>query len=261
MKRYILAIAFLTFGIAALAGQPHRIKVDGGRTVTVEACSESIFRVRMTPGKEFSESLMERYGLIKTDWDEVKTTEKTSGAEWTLSTGAYSLTVNKKSGAIRVTDAKGGKVIREIRFLPKEDSFTQKMREIVNDKYADLQVANNGGGIIGDDNGKFGEVDNSEVPAADNIDVITISMEDGERFYGGGSTSRDHIQHRGELLRMWTTYQHTEIPMPFMMSSRGWGIYVNLTSKSFFDLGTIKNDRFNIMDMSAEADFYLMMGK
>ncbi|MBQ0143772.1 MAG: DUF5110 domain-containing protein, partial [Bacteroidales bacterium] len=145
--------------------------------------------------------------------------------------------------------------------LPKEDSFTQKMREIVNDKYADLQVANNGGGIIGADTGKFGEVDNSEVPAADHSDVVTLSMEDGERFYGGGSTSRDHIQHRGELLRMWTTYLHTEIPMPFMMSSRGWGIYDNLTSKSFFDLGTIKKDRFNIMDMSAEADFYLMMGK
>ena len=73
-------------------------------------------------------------------------------------------------------------------------------------------------------------------------------MEDGERFYGGGSTSRDHIQHRGEFLRMWTTYQQTEIPMPFMMSSRGWGVYNNSTRKSFFDIGNQQKSKFNIIN-------------
>ena len=41
--------------------------------------------------------------------------------------------------------------------------------------------------------------------------------------------------------------------MPFMMSSRGWGIYDNSTRKSFFDVGSVHKDLFNIIDTSDEA--------
>jgi len=261
MRKIFIAITlFLGISIASQANPTHKVKTDGGMTIGVEACSDGIFRVRITQGKDFTESLMERYSLIKTDWDEVSAKVKTSGKEWTLATATYSLTVNKKTGEICVKDAKGAKVLREVSFLPASNPLCEKLRGVINEKYADLQVTANNGGIIGDDEGKFGEVDNSEVPAAEKYSIISIKMEDGERFYGGGSTSRDHIQHRGELLRMWTTYQHTEIPMPFMMSSRGWGFYDNLTSKSFFDMGTIDKDLFNVFGVSDEADFYLMFG-
>lgn len=60
---------------------------------------------------------------------------------------------------------------------------------------------------------------------------------------------------------MWTTYQQTEIPMPFMMSSRGWGVYNNSTRKSFFDIGNQQKTKFNIINTFDEADFFLMMGK
>lgn len=199
--------------------------------------------------------------LIKTDWSEVKTDISDKGGVWTLKTPEYSLAINKKTGVMTVKDSKGGKVIREVRFLPEKEGLCREMRSFINEKYADLKVADNGGGIIGDDNGKFGEVDKHEIPAADAVSILSISMEDGERFYGGGSTSRDHIQHRGEFLRMWTTYQQTEIPMPFMMSSRGWGVYNNSTRKSFFDIGNQQKSKFNIINTFDEADFYLMMGK
>lgn len=230
-------------------------------SVSVEACSESIFRIKVSPRKDFTESLMERYELIKTDWSEVKTDISDKGGVWTLKTPEYSLAINKKTGVMTVKDAKGGKVIREVRFLPEKEGLCGEMRSFINEKYADLKVADNGGGIIGDDNGKFGEVDKHEIPAADAVSILSFSMEDGERFYGGGSTSRDHIQHRGEFLRMWTTYQQTEIPMPFMMSSRGWGVYNNSTRKSFFDIGNQQKSKFNIINTFDEADFYLMMGK
>lgn len=134
--------------------------------------------------------------LIKTDWSEVKTDISDKGGVWTLKTPEYSLAINKKTGVMTVKDAKGGKVIREVRFLPEKEGLCGEMRSFINEKYADLKVADNGGGIIGDDNGKFGEVDKHEIPAADAVSILSISMEDGERFYGGGSTSRDHIQHR-----------------------------------------------------------------
>lgn len=261
MKKILLAVACCAMTLLAQANPTHKVKINDGLTVSVEACSESIFRIKVSPRKDFTESLMERYELIKTDWSEVKTDISDNGGVWTLKTPEYSLAINKKTGVMTVKDAKGGKVIREVRFLPEKEGLCGEMRSFINEKYADLKVADNGGGIIGDDNGKFGEVDKHEIPAADAVSILSISMEDGERFYGGGSTSRDHIQHRGEFLRMWTTYQQTEIPMPFMMSSRGWGVYNNSTRKSFFDIGNRRKDRFNIVNTFDEADFFLMMGK
>lgn len=261
MKKILLAVACCAMTLLAQANPTHKVKINDGLTVSVEACSGSIFRIKVSPRKDFTESLMERYELIKTDWSEVKTDISDKGGVWTLKTPEYSLAINKKTGVMTVKDAKGGKVIREVRFLPEKEGLCGEMRSFINEKYADLKVADNGGGIIGDDNGKFGEVDKHEIPAADAVSILSISMEDGERFYGGGSTSRDHIQHRGEFLRMWTTYQQTEIPMPFMMSSRGWGVYNNSTRKSFFDIGNQQKSKFNIINTFDEADFYLMMGK
>ena len=261
MKKILLAVACCAMTLLAQANPTHKVKINDGLTVSVEACSGSIFRIKVSPRKDFTESLMERYELIKTDWSEVKTDISDKGGVWTLKTPEYSLAINKKTGVMTVKDAKGGKVIREVRFLPEKEGLCGEMRSFINEKYADLKVADNGGGIIGDDNGKFGEVDKHEIPAADAVSILSISMEDGERFYGGGSTSRDHIQHRGEFLRMWTTYQQTEIPMPFMMSSRGWGVYNNSTRKSFFDIGSQQKTKFNIINTFDEADFYLMMGK
>lgn len=261
MKKILLAVACCAMTLLAQANPTHKVKINDGLTVSVEACSESIFRIKVSPRKDFTESLMERYELIKTDWSEVKTDISDKGGVWTLRTPEYSLAINKKTGVMTVKDAKGGKVIREVRFLPEKEGLCGEMRSFINEKYADLKVADNGGGIIGDDNGKFGEVDKHEIPAADAVSILSISMEDGERFYGGGSTSRDHIQHRGEFLRMWTTYQQTEIPMPFMISSRGWGVYNNSTRKSFFDIGNQQKSKFNIINTFDEADFFLMMGK
>lgn len=261
MKKILLAVACFAMTLLAQANPTHKVKINDGLTVSVEACSGSIFRIKVSPRKDFTESLMERYELIKTDWSEVKTDISDKGGVWTLKTPEYSLAINKKTGVMTVKDAKGGKVIREVRFLPEKEGLCGEMRSFINEKYADLKVADNGGGIIGDDNGKFGEVDKHEIPAADAVSILSFSMEDGERFYGGGSTSRDHIQHRGEFLRMWTTYQQTEIPMPFMMSSRGWGVYNNSTRKSFFDIGNQQKSKFNIINTFDEADFYLMMGK
>lgn len=261
MKKILLAVACCAMTLLAQANPAHKVKINDGLTVSVEACSESIFRIKVSPRKDFTESLMERYELIKTDWSEVKTDISDKGGVWTLKTPEYSLVINKKTGVMTVKDAKGGNVIKEVRFLPEKEELCGTMRAFINEKYADLKVADNGGGIIGDDNGKFGEVDKHEIPAADPVSIISLSMENGERFYGGGSTSRDHIQHRGEFLRMWTTYQQTEIPMPFMMSSRGWGVYNNSTRKSFFDIGNQQKSKFNIINTFDEADFFLMMGK
>ena len=116
-----------------------------GHNVLVDVCDEGIFRVRISPRKEFEESLLERYGCLKTDWAPIKTTEATKSGVWTVSTGKYSLSVNKKTGVISLKDAKGGTVIREIRLLENDDKLCGNLRETINKKWEDLNVVKNDG--------------------------------------------------------------------------------------------------------------------
>ena len=266
MKNNLL-FAILLLATLPLAANPvHTIKLDNGLGLSVEVCSESIFRVQISPDKTFPEALLNRYGVVKTDWPEVKVDYEFDAGQpaglnetYIFSTDKATLCIAKANGAVTLKDAAGNVVVRDILFRKPGSPEVRKLAEAVIDKFGGLVVAKNDG-IIGDDNNSKNKRDTAEAGDSDHASIISISMEDGERFYGGGSTSREHIQHRGEMLRMWTAYQHTEIPMPFMMSSRGWGIFNNTTRKNHFDVGYTDPERFNIYNTADIADFYLMLG-
>ena len=255
----LVCLFFLQSVFAAREKQIFDIRLQNGLNMNVEVCTDGIFRIRVTPHSTFSESLMQRYGIIKTDWSPVPVSQKDNKQQIEVSTGAYRLKIDKKTGAISVSDRKGRVIIEKVIFLTSADPLCTDLGEVINAKYKDMKVPNNGT-IIGDDKNPGSMKDQAETGDYKNVSILSISLKDGERFYGGGSTSRDHIQHRGELLRMWTTYQHTEIPMPFMISSENWGIFNNTTRKNFFDIGSYQPDVFSIYNTTDEADFYLMFG-
>ena len=259
MKKLKLLVAALLAGWTALAGPAHKVQLSNGLTVGVEACSDGIFRVKVSPRSDFSESLMERYGLLTTQWEAVQEKVSADGRTWTLTTPTHKLVLDKKTGNIRVLTADGKTVVEGVEFVPGKDRKVASLAKVINEKYADLHVVKNDG-IIGDDTNKKEKKDNAESGEPADASLLRFALGKEERFYGGGSTSREHIQHRGELLRMWTTYQHTEIPMPFVMSSRGWGVFNNATRKNFFDIGYTEKDVFNIFNTFDEADFYLLCG-
>ena len=257
---YLLVCLFiLQSAFATREEQTFDVRLQNGLNMNVEVCTDGIFRIRVTPRSTFSESLMQRYEIIKADWDPVQVSLKDNKQQFEILTGAYRLKIDKKTGAISVSDRKGRVIIEKVVFLTSADPLCTDLGEVINAKYKDMKVPNNGT-IIGDDENPGSMKDLAETGDYKNTSILSISLKDGERFYGGGSTSRDHIQHRGELLRMWTTYQHTEIPMPFMISSENWGIFNNTTRKNFFDIGSYQPDVFSIYNTTDEADFYLMFG-
>ena len=257
---YLLVCLFiLQSAFATREEQTFDVRLQNGLNMNVEVCTDGIFRIRVTPRSTFSESLMQRYEIIKADWDPVQVSLKDNKQQFEILTGAYRLKIDKKTGAISVSDRKGRVIIEKVVFLTSADPLCTDLGEVINAKYKDMKVPNNGT-IIGDDENPGSMKDLAETGDYKNTSILSISLKDGERFYGGGSTSRDHIQHRGELLRMWTTYQHTEIPMPFMISSENWGIFNNTTRKNFFDIGSYQPDVFFIYNTTDEADFYLMFG-
>ncbi|MBR5924878.1 MAG: DUF5110 domain-containing protein [Bacteroidales bacterium] len=265
-KRILVLLASAVLSISAFASSPRNVKLDNGLSMNVEVISESIFRVQISPDKTFPEALLNRYGVVKTDWPEVKVDYEFDAGQpaglnetYVFSTGKATLCIAKANGAVTLKDADGKVVVRNILFRKPGSPEVRALAEAVIDKFGSLVVAKNDG-IIGDDTNSKNKRDTAEAGDPAHASIISISMEDGERFYGGGSTSREHIQHRGEMLRMWTAYQHTEIPMPFMMSSRGWGIFNNTTRKNHFDVGCTNPERFNIYNTADYADFYLMLG-
>jgi alpha-glucosidase (family GH31 glycosyl hydrolase) len=242
--------------MTGLQAQVYDIQIGKGQKMQIEFCSDRIFRIKITTDKDFPVSLLEHYEIVKTDWKTTKVTQKQQGQQVIYTTATHQLSVNKSTGEITVRDANGNVVLKKVVFLPENDRLVKEFRTSINEKFGKHR---DNGGIIGSE--KSEEFEKLEVAEDERNSVLSISLNDDERFYGGGGTSREHIQHRGEILRMWATYQRTEIPQPFLMSSRGWGIFNNTTAKNFFDVGRFRKDQLMVYTLADGLDFYLLLGE
>ncbi len=81
-----------------------------------------------------------------------------------------------------------------------------------------------------------------------------------EKFYGLGYRKTDSIQLRGSTFRNHVAYGESYGPVPFIMSSCGWGLYFNTTFDSYFDIGKNHPEFMNIWSEKGDLDFYLMAG-
>ena len=257
----VLFIFWLFIYQSGFAQQPKStvvIPLKNNNNISIQACSDQIFRIRISGNSDFPQTLMERYGILKTDWSNVNISSKKEKGNRIIQTPGFQFVVNEETGAILVKDSKGKMIISNVRV------FQGDRQPICKDLGQSLQQYFGKGkqvdGIIGDTN--YANVASNSVKAKIPYEssVLEISLAIDERFYGGGSTSRKNIQHRGSALRMWATYQKTEIPMPFLMSSNGWGIFNNTTLLNYFDIGRFQKDKLLLYNTGGDMDFYLMLG-
>ena len=156
-----------------------------------------------------------------------------------------------------MTDLKGNAILREASYLAPGAPLITALGQSLNEKF---QKPRRDEAIIGDTTKNGAQQQQTEVGDMSRNSILSFTLADDERFYGGGSTSRDHIQHRGEVLRMWASYQIAEAPIPFMMSSAGWGVFDNTTVRSYFDVARYDKERLLIYNTAPGADFYVMVG-
>ncbi len=232
--------------LLALPLQAQTYKLSSGASLKVEACAPNVIRVRISPTGEFPQSLMERYGILKADWPAFE--------------GGASILFDPVSETLTLKAADGKELVKGIAFHGAGSHLCLDLREAIQEEFGGIKTQRNSP-IIGDDDGTLSPMDKTEGGDPAKSCVLRIPICADERFYGGGSTSREHIQHRGERLRMWATYQRTEIPMPFMMSSEGWGVYSNSTCKSYFDIGKADSDAFAIYTTEPSADVFFFTGE
>ncbi len=87
-----------------------------------------------------------------------------------------------------------------------------------------------------------------------------------ERFMGGGEQYA-RVNHRGRVLIMDTddAYQSTSgntyIPVPFILSSRRYGLLVNTYRKARFDLGERSDESLFFENPGPSIDYYLFLSK
>ena len=78
-------------------------------------------------------------------------------------------------------------------------------------------------------------------PEADGGFALRFHVSPGERFYGLGEGARDSLCLNGRAYQNYARYQQDEIPIPFLMSDRGWGLLLLADGRHFVDVDSQKD--------------------
>ena len=89
---------------------------------------------------------------------------------------------------------------------------------------------------------------------------VRFALAKKERIYGLGDVSRENIMRRGGVYECWVRNVKSYIPIPVMLSDRGWGLLMNTTWRNTFDVGKSDPDRVICTAPRSDLDYYLFRG-
>jgi len=87
-----------------------------------------------------------------------------------------------------------------------------------------------------------------------------FDLSEHEMLFGLGDQTRERIEHRGTKVDMQIVNVSCYIPIPFLMSSRGYGIMVNTTVRHAWDLGADDGGKLRIYVPDRNLDIYVFYG-
>lgn len=90
---------------------------------------------------------------------------------------------------------------------------------------------------------------------------ISVSLDQTERLFGLGDESRKSIARRGTTARMDVKNVVSYGPIPFIMSSNGWGILFNCTYAHTYDLGKSDPSKIIMDSPKGTPDIYIFIPK
>ena len=89
---------------------------------------------------------------------------------------------------------------------------------------------------------------------------VRFRLSAGERLYGHGDETRDRLDKRGHQGLMVLRNVVSYAPIPFLMSTGGWAVFLNTTWFHHFDAGAEQPDRLRFWGDQGELDYYLIAG-
>ena len=274
-----LGLLALAQSCAILHAKPVGVALSNGDVLRVEAVTPNILRVRLAADGRFQPSLMERYGIVKSEWPAADFKTRSEGGSVIVETTAGSLSVRAADGQMQLRNSAGAVLCERI--LPQGTRWSAPELEAFKKRQASLEEYFRG------EKRRQGQVQIIGSAAQDKAaqpDVMhefflptnsfgaTFSLRGDERLYGLGTASSKRLQLRGHGYRLWTQYhgnfgyrgqgawEQTEGPIPLLLSTGGWGIFVNTTWVHYYDLGRYEADRAFFWGPGGLLDFYLLIG-
>jgi hypothetical protein len=274
-----LGLLALAQSCAILHAKPVDVTLADGDVLRVEAVTPNILRVRLAADGRFQRSLMERYGIVKSEWPTADFKTRSEGGSVIVETTAGSLSVRAADGRMQLRNSAGAVLCERI--LPQGTRWRAPELEAFKKRQASLEEYFRG------EKRQQGQVQIIGSAAQDKAaqpDVMhefflptnsfgaTFSLRGDERLYGLGTASSKRLQLRGHGYRLWTQYrgnfgyhgqgawEQTEGPIPLLLSTGGWGIFVNTTWVHYYDLGRYEADRGFFWGPGGSLDFYLLLG-
>lgn len=89
---------------------------------------------------------------------------------------------------------------------------------------------------------------------------LATAMQPAERLVGFGDQNRQTLLLNGQRGSLWIRNQCSYIPVPFLMSSAGWGILFNTTRRLFYDIAASDPGRCEFRVAKDYLDVYLFTG-
>ncbi|MEI8245701.1 MAG: TIM-barrel domain-containing protein [Lentisphaerota bacterium] len=90
---------------------------------------------------------------------------------------------------------------------------------------------------------------------------VGFGLEQDERLYGLGDIARDRIERRGQKGDVIVKNVACYLPIPFVMSTNGWAVFLNTTWYHHFDAGATDKDILSFSGTAGQLDYYLIAGK
>lgn len=91
---------------------------------------------------------------------------------------------------------------------------------------------------------------------------IAVALKEREHIFGLGENATPSMDKRGQVEEIWTSHDwiHCDIPVPFYISTEGYGLYLNNSHHSFFDMGKTVSDKALIWALGGELDYFFLPG-
>ncbi len=90
---------------------------------------------------------------------------------------------------------------------------------------------------------------------------IILPLKDETELYGLGDINRTRFDKRGHTYRAWVVDVARYMPIPYLMSSEGWAIGINVTFEHFYDVGNTEKDKLKVTCRHASPDITVYTGK
>lgn len=280
MNRLVLIMTMALAVSANAVAKPVELTLGNGDVLRVEAVTPAIFRIRLSADGKFAPSLLERYGIVRTDWPALEPMVQEQGGVTRISTDAGALAIRLEDGRMQLFDSADKAICEQI--LPQKTRWTEPELQAFKQRQASLAEYFKGeqrkagqiqivGGTVPNKAEYSENMHEFDLPT--NSFGATFSLRDGERFYGLGTASAKRIQLRGYGYRLWTQYrgnfgydgggswEQTEGPIPLLIGTGGWGVFVNTTWVHYYDIGRYEPDQAFFWGPGGQLDFYLLVGK